>query len=206
MLIWRLQFPPDKLGVRLGSWQWRLPSAQEQSPCGVSQLQWSTHSPPGSQRSTRSDPGATQVCWSAGIMQGQPAVTARVLVRLSGQTLLRKLWSEGSGWEHWVCPQQEAEGRQSALQELLLTLDTAELSRRRREQAGTLILQWLAGLYCHLGLYIIASLLSCRLSLHSYLCFVPCSGGIQRQPVLFFILFLFDVCPVTHLRRLMTNK
>ena len=40
----------------------------------MSQLQWSIHSPPGSQLSTSSAPGATQIS-AGGIIQGQPAVT-----------------------------------------------------------------------------------------------------------------------------------
>ena len=42
----------------------------------------------------------------------------------------------------------------------------------------------------------ISSLLYFLVVSHSYLCFVPCSGPIQRQPLLLFILFLFDVCPI----------
>ena len=52
------------------SGQRRVPSAQEQVPSGVSQLQNWRHSPPGSHSSTRSLPGATQAD-GEGMMQGQ---------------------------------------------------------------------------------------------------------------------------------------
>ena len=140
-LILMLQFPPARTGLMEESGQRRDPSAQEQVPSGVSQLQNWRHSPPGSHSSTRSLPGATQAD-GEGMMQGQAGDRTVSVVGI-GQHLLRWLGSSGSPpfWVHWASLQQEAEGRHSGPQEPPRTEGRALERKRRRLSVSVFILR-----------------------------------------------------------------